>query len=213
MSDRRGIFITFEGGEGVGKSTQLRRLADDLVAAGRELVTTREPGGTPYAEAIRAVLLSPASPGDALTEALLLAAARREHMRALIAPALAAGKVVLCDRFTDSTRAYQGGRLPAATIEAIIALATNGLIPDLTLLLDLAPERGLARARARAGRGGVEDAFEREGLKFHADVRERFLELSESEPLRIAVIDAGAREDEVARAIQAAVLLNLRDRL
>jgi dTMP kinase len=206
----RGILITFEGGEGAGKSTQIRRMAGELLAAGRDVIVTREPGGTPYAEDIRKVLLSSAATGDALTEALLFAAARREHIRALIEPALAAGKVVLCDRFIDSTRAYQGGRLPDATIEGIIALATAGLTPDLTVLLDIAPEKGLARAKAR---GQGVDAFEREGLKFHEDVRERFLELSEAEPLRIAVVDAGASEDAVAQAVHEAVFLHLGDRL
>ncbi|MCA0405697.1 MAG: dTMP kinase [Proteobacteria bacterium] len=209
-SPARGIFITFEGGEGGGKSTQVRRLAEELTVAGRDVVITREPGGTPYAEAIRKVLLSPESPGDALTEALLFAAARRDHVRALIEPALAAGKVVLCDRFTDSTRAYQGGRLPDATIEGIISLATAGLTPDLTLLLDISPEKGLARAKARSS---ATDAFEREGLKFHKEVRERFLELSEKEPLRFAVIDAAATEDAVAQEIHDAVFLHLGDRL
>lgn len=210
MTGQRGIFITFEGGEGAGKSTQVRRLAEELTVAGHDVVITREPGGTPYAEAIRTVLLSPESPGDALTEALLFAAARREHIRALIEPALAAGKVVLSDRFTDSTRAYQGGRLPEATIEGIIALATAGLTPDLTLLLDIAPERGLARAKARSA---AADAFEREGLKFHQDVRERFLELSEADPLRFAVVDAAGTEDSVAQDIHEAVFLHLGDRL
>jgi dTMP kinase len=208
----RGVFITFEGGEGAGKSTQIRRLAAELTAAGREVIVTREPGGTPYAEAIRAVLLSAQATGDALTEALLFAAARREHIRALIEPALAAGKVVLCDRFTDSTRAYQGGRLPEATIEGIIALATSGLTPDLTLLLDIPPEAGLARARSRSA-GAAADAFEREGLQFHKDVRERFLELSEVDPLRFAVVDAGASEEAVSAAIHEAVMMHLGDRL
>jgi dTMP kinase len=206
----RGILITFEGGEGAGKSTQIRRLAGELLAAGRDVIVTREPGGTPYAEGIRKVLLSPEATGDALTEALLFAAARREHIRALIEPALAAGKVVLCDRFIDSTRAYQGGRLPEATIEGIIALATAGLTPDLTVLLDVTPEVGLSRARAR---GQATDAYEREGVKFHADVRERFLDLSEADPLRIAVVDAGKTEDAVAHAVQEAVFTHLGDRL
>lgn len=206
----RGLLITFEGGEGAGKSTQVRRLAAELTAAGRDVVVTREPGGTPYAEAIRAVLLSAQATGDALTEALLFAAARREHIRALIEPALAAGKVVLCDRFTDSTRAYQGGRLPEATIEGIIALASAGLTPDLTLLLDIAPEAGLARAKSR---GQGTDAFEREGLQFHRDVRERFLELSEADPLRVAVVDASASEDAVMQAVHEAVMMHLGDRL
>lgn len=206
----RGILITFEGGEGAGKSTQIRRLAGELLAAGRDVIVTREPGGTPYAEAIRKVLLSPEATGDALTEALLFAAARREHIRALIEPALAAGKVVLCDRFIDSTRAYQGGRLPDATVEGIIALATAGLTPDLTVLLDIAPEAGLSRAKAR---GNASDSFEREGLEFHKAVRSHFLDLSEADPLRIAVVDGGKAEDAVAQAVQEAVFTHLGDRL
>jgi dTMP kinase len=206
----RGLFITFEGGEGAGKSTQIRRLAATLEKYGLEIVATREPGGTPYAEAIRAVLLSPDAENDAMTEALLFAAARREHIRARIEPALAAGKIVLCDRFADSTRAYQGGRLPDEAIETTISLATGGLVPDLTLLLDLPPTTGLARAGMR---GAMEDPFERADLAFHDDVRERFLTLSEEEPLRFAVIDARGDADEVAAAVEEAVTLHLGARL
>lgn len=201
MSER-GVFITFEGGEGAGKSTQIRRLAAALEAQGRKVIVTREPGGTPLAEAIRALILGPGASGDALTQALLFAAARREHIRVLIEPALAAGAIVLCDRFADSTRAYQGGRLPATALDATISLATGDLAPDLTLLLDLPPEEGLARAR---GRGGDADTFERADLAFHADVRARFLALAKAEPDRIVVIDAGAGEDEVAEAIRRVV--------
>lgn len=206
----RGLFLTFEGGEGAGKSTQIRRLAADLEARGHVVVVTREPGGTPLAEAIRTLILGPGSSSDAMTQALLFAAARRENIRSLIEPALAAGKIVLCDRFTDSTRAYQGGRLSEADIEATIALATHGLEPDLTLLLDLPPETGLARARQR---GGATDAFERADLQFHADVRERFLTLSEDAPLRVAVIDARADEVAVAAAIGREVEVHLGARL
>lgn len=209
MSER-GVFITFEGGEGAGKSTQIRRLAAALEAGGRTVVVTREPGGTPLAEAIRALILGPGASGDALTQALLFAAARREHIRVLIEPALAAGAIVLCDRFADSTRAYQGGRLPAPALDATISLATGDLAPDLTLLLDLPPEEGLARAR---GRGGDADTFERADLAFHADVRARFLALAKAEPDRIVVIDAGAGEDEVAEAIRRVVDARLASRV
>jgi dTMP kinase len=206
MTDRsmnpRGLFITFEGGEGVGKSTQIRRLAASLEARGHRVVVTREPGGTPLAEAIRGVLLGAEGSPDAMTQALLFAAARRDHVRVLIEPALAAGAVVLCDRFADSTRSYQGGALPAATIETLIALATGGLVPDLTLLLDLASEEGLARARLR---GGAADGFERADSAFHAEVRARFLALASAEPGRIALIDASAGEAEVAAVIAACV--------
>ena len=195
---KRGLFLTFEGGEGAGKSTQIRRLAAHLEAAGHRVVVTREPGGTPLAEAIRALLLGPEASGDALTEALLFAAARREHLRALIEPALAAGGIVLCDRFTDSTRAYQGGRIAPAVLEATIALATGGLVPDLTFLLDLAPETGLARAKARSV---APDSFERADLAFHEAVRTRFLALAQAEPDRIRIIDATADEGLVAEAI------------
>lgn len=198
----RGMFITFEGGEGAGKSTQIRRLAAELEGLGHRVIVTREPGGTPLAEAIRGVLLGAEGPPDAMTQALLFAAARRDHVRSLIEPALASGAVVLCDRFADSTRAYQGGTLPAATIETLIALATGGLVPDMTLLLDLPPEAGLARARQR---GAAADGFERADAAFHAEVRARFLALASAEPGRIAVIDASAGEAEVAAAVAGSV--------
>ena len=206
----RGVFITFEGGEGAGKSTQIRRLAAALEAQGRKVIVTREPGGTPLAEAIRGLILGPGASGDALTQALLFAAARREHIRVLIEPALAAGTIVLCDRFADSTRAYQGGRLPAPALDATISLATGDLAPDLTLLLDLSPETGLVRAR---GRGGDADTFERADLAFHADVRARFLALAKAEPGRIAVIDAGAGEADVAGLIRRVVDARLASRV
>ena len=201
-----GAFITFEGGEGAGKSTQIRHLARELEAMGHRVVVTREPGGTPFAEAIRAVLLSPEASGDAMTQALLFAAARREHIRALIGPALMAGSVVLCDRFTDSTRAYQGGRMAPEAIEASIILATSGLEPNLTILLDLPPETGLARARKRAA---AVDTFEKADLAFHEDVRARFLAFAKGEAGRFAVIDAVADEAIVA----ASILATVQDRL
>ncbi len=206
----RGLFLTFEGGEGAGKSTQIRRLAAELEARGLPVIVTREPGGTPLAEAIRGLLLGPEASGDAMTQALLFAAARRDHILTRIEPALAAGTSVLCDRFTDSTRAYQGGRLPEAAIEATIALGTGELEPDLTFVLDLPPETGLARARKR---GNAADTFERADLAFHAGVRARFLALAEASPSRFAVIDATADEASVAKSISGTLELRLGDRL
>jgi dTMP kinase len=198
----RGYFVTFEGGEGAGKSTQIRHLAARLEAQGERVTLTREPGGTPLAEAIRALLLGPEASGDALTQALLFAAARRDHVRGVIEPVLAAGHIVLCDRFSDSTRAYQGGRLSAAELDTTLALATGGLAPDLTLLLDLAPEAGLVRARSRGGSG---DPFEDADRAFHEAVRARFLTLAKAEPGRIAVFDAALAEAVLAERIAALV--------
>lgn len=207
-----GIFITFEGGEGAGKSTQIRRLAVELRARGHAVTETREPGGTPLAEGIRDLILGPGGAEDALTQALLFAAARRENIRAVIAPALSRGDIVLCDRFTDSTRAYQGGRLTGEQLEASIRLAAGGLTPDLTVLVDLPPEEGLARARARRGvaRG---DTFETSDIAFHEAVRARFLALADAEPCRIAVIDGTGSEEVVAGAIREAVATRLGPRL
>ncbi len=194
---KRGVFVTFEGGEGAGKSTQIRHLARWLAERGIETAVTREPGGTPLAEAVRGVLLGGAGTPDAVTQTLLFAAARRDNVLNVIRPALAAGHAVLCDRFADSTRAYQGGKLPDADIEATIRLATDGLAPDLTLLLDLPPEVGLARARRR----GTADRFENDNLSFHEGVRGRFLALAKAEPARVAVLDGTLPEDELAVTI------------
>ncbi|CAN1564085.1 Tmk Thymidylate kinase [Rhabdaerophilaceae bacterium] len=200
----RGIFITLEGGEGAGKSTQVRRLAMALEAYGLTVTQTREPGGTPLAEAIRGLILShEAASDDGMTQALLFAAARRDHVRTVIAPALAAGHIVVCDRFADSTRAYQGGRVPDKILEQVIELATGGLKPHLTFLLDLSPESGLERARSRFT--GVEDTFERSNVAFHRDVRKRFQALARAEPTRFIVIDAEQDEAYVAEAIRLAV--------
>ncbi|GBU19113.1 MULTISPECIES: dTMP kinase [Methylobacterium] len=208
----RGRLVTFEGGEGVGKSTQVERLARTLRAAGREVVATREPGGTERAEAIRAALLSGAAkPYGPFAEALLFSAARIDHLDRLIRPALERGAVVLCDRFSDSTRAYQGaaGGLDAGTIAALERVTLGGLSPDLTLILDLPPETGLARARARAadtgGEGAEADRFEAEALAFHARLREAFLAIAAAEPARCAVIDAGLPPDAVEAAVREAV--------
>ena len=201
----RGRFITFEGGEGAGKSTQLRRLAETLRRRGRDVVTTREPGGSPGAEQIRQLLVS-GDPGrwDGMTEALLHFAARRDHLRSLVRPALEAGKWVLCDRFADSTMAYQGygHGLPHEQIRDLYRLAVGDFAPDLTLVLDLPVETGLARAKAR---GGAEDRYEKMDVAFHRRLREGFLTIAARASRRCAVIPADREEDEVAAAILAAL--------
>lgn len=187
---KRGRFITLEGVEGAGKSTLLQSLAEVLRARGLAVCATREPGGTPLAESIRRLVLDRRAENvPPATELLLMFAARAAHVAQLIEPALARGEWVLCDRFTDASRAYQGGGrgLDPQAIEALAAVAHPGLSPDLTLLLDLPPETGLARARARAGHG---DRFEDEQLAFFARVRARYLELAAVEPVRIRVLDA-----------------------
>jgi len=198
----RGAFITFEGGEGAGKSTQIRRLARMLETWGFSVTLTREPGGSPLAEAIRSLILAHENASeDSLTQALLFSAARRDHVLGVIRPALKAGHIVLCDRFYDSTRAYQGGRgLAPALLDQVIALGTDGLVPDMTLLLDLPPEAGLERAKNRLA--GVEDTFERSNIAFHREVRRRFLALAKAEPQRFFVLDAARKESDVAEDIR-----------
>jgi len=190
------MFITFEGIEGSGKSTQLRRVASLLPDA----VVTKEPGGPPIAERIRAILLDSASALDPIAEMFLFAASRRQNVVEVIRPALARGAVVLCDRFTDATLAYQGfGRLlDLDRLRTLNAWATDSLTPDLTLLFDLAEETGITRARSRnAGASTDEGRFEAEDLRFHRRVREGYLSLATSEPKRFAVIDGNGSEDEV----------------
>lgn len=201
----RGRFITFEGGEGTGKSTQLRRLADRLRGEGRAVVATREPGGSPGAETIRDLLVNGAADRwSPVTETLLMYAARRDHIERVIAPALARGDWVVCDRFADSTRAYQGaaGGTDPALIAALETYVLGEVRPDLTLVLDLPVETGLARA---ASRPGAETRFESKGQAFHARLREAFLAIAAAEPGRCAVIDAAGDMDQVAAAVWAAV--------
>lgn len=187
-----GIFITLEGGEGAGKSVQLEALARRLEENGRAVVRTREPGGTPLGEQLRDIVLDLSStPGlalDALTETLLFVAARAELVRSVIAPALGRGEIVVCDRYADSTLAYQGyGRgVELDVIRQLNAVATRGHRPDLTALLDLPVEEGLARA----GGLGERDRFEREDVRFHERVREGYLSLAATEPERWIVVDA-----------------------
>ena len=200
-----GRFITFEGGEGAGKSTQLKRLVARLEAAGREVVATREPGGSPGAESIRDLVLK----GDAdrwspVTETLLMYAARRDHIERVIRPALARGAWVVCDRFADSTRAYQGaaGGTDPGLIAAMETYILEETRPDLTLIFDMPVDVGLERAHARAG---SEMRFESKGLAFHERLREGFLAVARAEPERCAVIDARSSLDEVELAVWAAV--------
>lgn len=201
----RGLFITFEGPEGAGKTTQIRRLAERLEERGIPHVVTREPGGTPLADRIRALLLDRENVSMvAQTELLLMLAARSEHVANKIRPALEAGTLVLCDRFADSSVAYQGyGRgEDLDTLRRMNAYATGGLVPDLTLVCDLDVEEGLARARA--GREGL-DRIELAGLDFHRALRKGFLELVAQEPERVKKVDAGRAPDEVAASIWALV--------
>jgi len=190
--------ITFEGGEGCGKSTQLARLSERLRASARTVVTTREPGGTPVAERLRGVLLDASLTRlDPIAELLLIEAARREHVRDVIAPALARGDFVLCDRFSDSTEAYQsGGRgLDAAFVAALDARVRDGVAPHATLLYDLDPEVGLARARRRDGE--TAGRFEAEALALHQRVRAAYLAIARREPERVALIPADGSSDAV----------------
>jgi dTMP kinase len=202
----RGRFITFEGGEGAGKSTQIRLLAARLDAMGIPSIQTREPGGSPGAEAIREVILENRYPLDPLAEILLFSAARADHVRHTIRPELARGRWVLCDRFVDSTRAYQGaGRtVEPATIRRLEAIAIGSTRPDLTLVLDVEPAIGLARAARRRGQNGAAtDRFEHEALEFHARVRAEFLAIAAASPQRHAVIPAGGDPEQTAALIWA----------
>ncbi len=196
-----GVFITVEGVEGCGKSTQIALLKKYLESAGRDVVVTREPGGTPIAETIRGILLDPENAElSPVAEAFLYAAARAQHVDEFIRPALGAGNVVLSDRFADSTTAYQGaGRaLAADTIRTLHAIATRGTWPELTIVVDVPVEEGLARA----AHGNELDRIEREPLEFHQRVREGFLAIARSEPERVHVIDGTQPVDAVAAAIR-----------
>ncbi|MEZ5853548.1 MAG: dTMP kinase [Hyphomicrobiaceae bacterium] len=205
----RGRFITFEGGEGSGKSTQARLLAAHLRTMGAEVVETREPGGSPFAERVRNLILDPTiPPHGALAEALLFYSARSDHIDAVVAPALAAGGIVICDRFSDSTRVYQGlvGGLPDATLQQLETLVVGACRPDLTFLLDLDAAAGLERARQRRLTGtdphAASDAFEARELAYHQRLRAGFLELARREPGRIAVLDATQDVETLARQVR-----------
>jgi dTMP kinase len=198
-----GFFITFEGGEGTGKTTQLARLAAALRKDGIDVLCTREPGGSPEAEIIRNhLVLGEAGKWSPLAEALLMNAARDSHLRQTIRPALQAGKTVLCDRFMDSTRAYQGaaGGVDMKLIHALERSVVGATVPDLTLILDLDSEVGLARAKAS------EDRFEKKGGEFHSRLTHAYREIARAEPVRCRLIDASASPDTVFATIMTIVL-------
>lgn len=199
---KKGIFITFEGTEGCGKSTQALLLADYLRGLGWEVLLTREPGGTGLGERLRGVLLGSPEALAPVTELLLFAADRAQHVEEVIRPALEAGKAVVCDRYSDSTFAYQhfGRGLPLEAVEAVCRVATGGVVPDLTFVLDVPVEEGLARARGR----GLFDRFEDAELAFHERVREGYLELARREPGRVRVVASGT-VDEVAEDVRRAL--------
>jgi len=200
-------FITLEGGEGAGKTTLSLRLATSLAAAGVPVLRTREPGGAPGAEALRALMLHGGVAWDPVAEAMLMFAARREHVAKTIRPALDAGIWVVCDRFADSTLAYQchGHGLDRTVWQRLAEVALDGFAPDLTLMLDLPPDAGMARALSR----GAPDRFERMGAAFHARVHAAFLAIAEAEPERCAVLDAAQPPDAVFAAAAWAVAARL----
>jgi dTMP kinase len=194
-----GYFITFEGGEGTGKTTQIRMLAEHLESLGRTVVVTREPGGTPVAEAAREVLLDPALEPDGFSEVFLLEAARRDHVERVVRPALERGEIVLSDRFADSSTVYQGmvRGLGEELVIQLNRLATSDLEPDLTLVLDLDPDAGVGRARSRNVDDNENDRLDDEPAEFHRLVRDGFLRLAQLHPERVRVVDAAGDPDEV----------------
>lgn len=212
-----GSFITFEGGEGSGKSTQARRLCDRLaIVTGKPPVLTREPGGTPFAEQVRALILSPdVAEHDALAEALLFYSARADHIAKVIGPAVKAGRFVLCDRFSDSTRVYQSvaGGLPRVVFDTLETLVVGPSRPDLTFVFDIDPALGLARAEERrmssaaaaANAAEARDKYERRDLGYHRKLRDGFLDIARSEPSRCVVIDAARAPDVIANDVWQAV--------
>lgn len=206
----RGLFITFEGPDGSGKSTQLKLLADRLRRKGCDVLESAEPGGTPIGVQIRRILLDPVNQELSPTaELLLMFAARAQNVDQWILPALAEGKIVLSDRFTDSTLAYQGAArgLGREVVMQIDRVACRGLVPDLTLCIDIETEAGLARAhhRNRAREGNDESRLDRQEIEFHHKVRDAYFELAKSEPLRVKIIDGNAPAEVIAEAVWAKV--------
>lgn len=225
-----GKFITFEGGEGSGKSTQVRLLAERLANRRIDAVLTREPGGSAFAERLRKLILDPgAEPHSAFSETLLFYAARADHLERIIRPALALGRWVVCDRFSDSTRVYQGhaGTVPAATLEELERLVVAPTKPDLTFIIDLPVEIGLARAEvrraataqpagatrmtgdnpSRVARGLLADRYEARDIDFHRRLRDGFLKIAAAEPERCVVVDGRRGPDEIAAEVWAAIEL------
>ena len=201
-------FITFEGIDGCGKSTQLRMLASELRLRGHEVVATREPGGTRLGTRIREALLDAEEQVDPLAELLLFAADRAQHVRTLVRPALDSRHIVLSDRYADATVAYQGaGRdFSPAMIAEVVALATGGLRPDMTLIFDLAVDESRRRARKRAARGQTHDRLDLEDFSFHARVREAYLEIAARDPERVRVVDANGSVQETHHAVMEIVI-------
>jgi dTMP kinase len=203
----RGRFITLEGGEGAGKSTQAKRLGEHLTAAGLEVVITREPGGSPFAESLRTIVLDPATPPHAqLAEALLFNAARADHLERTIRPALDRGRWVICDRFIDSTRVYQGevGGLDGEVLNALDRIVVFPTMPDLTVVIDLDPVVGLARVEQRrlGGEPAPSDRYESRSPEFHHRLREAFLRIARAEPMRCVVVNGFQAVDTIAREIR-----------
>lgn len=202
----KGLFITFEGPDGSGKTTQLHNAAEKLRAMGYEVLESREPGGTQLAETVRKIVLDPDLPLNKMTETLLYLAARSEHVEKVLRPALAAGKIVLCDRFSDSTLVYQGlargkGIDQLGELRQLNSFAADGLVPDMTLVLDGRPEVLLARRQQR----GVSDRYENKGLDFQNAIRNGFLALAQAEPARMQVINAEGTADDVEAAVLKAI--------
>ena len=211
-----GFFITFEGIEGSGKTTQIKLLACFLESFGYSVVCTREPGGCPVSDKIRTILLDADNQAiTPMTELLLYAAARAQHVSEVIIPAIQSGAVVLCDRFTDATVAYQsfGRGLDRSQIDTLAGLACGSLTPDLTLLIDCEPETGIGRARRRidASSGPREERFELEAMEFHQRVRDGYLSLAAKEPGRFSLIDGSASVEDIASAIADLVQKKLQD--
>jgi len=210
------MFITFEGIEGCGKTTQVKLLANELLRQGRRVTLTREPGGCAIADKIRTILLDAENAAiTPLTELLLYAAARSQHLNDTVMPALAAGDIVICDRFTDATVAYQGyGRgLDLSLIDRLNRLATGGLAPGLTILMDCPVEVGLNRALSRitGTHGAKEERFERESLQFHEAVRSGYLAIAGAEPERVVIVNADRPASEIAVEVTLAVTTRLRE--
>lgn len=209
---RQNRFITFEGGEGAGKSTQVHLLAERLERTGASVVTTREPGGSPYAETLRTLLLDPKTPPHGpLSEALLFYAARADHLAHTIHPALSAGKWVLCDRFIDSTRAYQSfaGTLPGMVCDRLDEVVVEDAMPFITFILDIDAESGLQRAHARRNENQSDavngdrpiDRYEGRDIEFHRRLREGFLSIANANPERCCVVDATLPADDLANEV------------
>jgi dTMP kinase len=195
----KGAFLTFEGIDGCGKSTQLRLLASELRIRGFEVITTREPGGTPFGNRLREALLDAEERVDPFAELLVFAADRAQHVRALVCPALESGHIVLSDRYADATVAYQGaGRgFNSRTIQQVVKLATDGLKPDLTLFFDLPVTESLMRTRQRHNEGMKVDRLDIEDVEFYTRVRKAYLEIAQAEPNRFRIIDASGAVEEI----------------